>query len=486
MAIALLVVTSLADRLVLGPRLERMRVIYEKTVHAKRIAHSFSIFLAGVCEDEVSEDVLDDDDFSRAAQPLEKTIPELMMSKGIKDVEVEELECIVVLWLAFHWIRTKSSAGGNALEIFNILDETFRSSFPTLRLSDKSQRLMVAYQKMNREWKVMDPKPTLHGLFRGHLSANEYGELLFRFLTTAGQQHYYQFLAKEQSERLRAHLVRLVTEGRLSSRGLKLDVLERLQDEVRKYGATSDVFLIFKNKFYEIDSYLESLPNFKPRSAVVPKGLGGGHDSRIYQIAVKTKRHYRDANHFIEDEIRPRIKTRDGFLAVAPLDLEGHSIFPTEKDFTTRQIVPAVTANYKTVCRLLTGIDRPDLDIWMLLARHEIPVEEILSNLPLTLLAENLSDSAANELWSKDSSIKKRFRIKTITDWAVVPPLELASYLSSNVTSLSSVAPQVLERECSRIVAEARRMKASLSPLQESIDGEHPERSLIRTRRLRY
>ena len=458
---------AILERLVLPERIERMKRDAERKRRAKEIANQFSAFLQRISTDKTDIHRIGEDTILAASEPLEKSIPELLALASIKGLDKGRLDCLVVLWLADYWLRAKEKPGGNAIEIFNILDGSFRSAFPTVQFSEKSKQLMLAYKKVRQNWLIVGTKRPVASLFTGKLPHQEYQGLMHDFLAQTGQQHLYEVMRADKSESLRANLIRLVTEGRLSSRGLRQDVLDKMQEEIRRYGASNDALLIFKNKFKELEGFLQSVPNLKPKSAVVARGFGIGEDPLLYQIVVKLPKHYRDANHFVDAEIRPRIKSKDGFVAVVPLNLLDSTIFPSQKDFTEKGFI---ATNYQVVNRLLTGLDRPDLDIWMLLAKHEVSVEEVLANLPLSVMAVGLSADAADELWRKNGEIKKKFHIRTLPDWAAVDPRALANYLSRNMLSFALMENDQVETECKSIIEEARRVRASLSPTQSMFE----------------
>ncbi len=457
--IALLALVAVLERRVLPNRVARARTEAEYKRRGRRVHKEFVELISRFSVEEPV--TVKEAEMLAASEPLEKSIPELV-SRSLNGIDQERRDALIVLWLTYRWLKLRSQPGADALGAFQILDSTLRSSFPSLKYSAKTKRLIIGFRKLTPDWMARPRLPTVASLLEGEMSTNDYREGLYDFLSKTGQQHLFETIRADRAEALRAVLIQLVAEGRLATHGLRKELVEKVQEEIRKKGFTSNVFLVFKNKFYELDRFLESLPHLKG-GAVRPRGFGFGEKARIYQLILKTPGYYRDAEHFLDLEIRPRITSKEGFLAIIPGDLVGSRVFPEQKDFVGRQIV---AANLELVNYLLTGFKQPDLDIWMLLAKHEVPVNEVLAALPLTILAMDLPETAAAELWSRYDELKGRFGIRSLLDWARANPNELATYLFENFDSLSAIFLEELEEKCERIVAEARRIHVSMLPQQ--------------------
>lgn len=460
--IVILALIELLKEVIIPERIEEASERRVKKAKAERIGTSFSAFLSRITLQRIDIGSELKKKFLETGEPLEKTVAELIMLDQSNDLDRDMVDCLVTLWLAYHWETQKTSPAKEEIRAFENLDAAIRSSFPNLKYSRRMELLMLGFKSMKNDWSIVPRRRTLKAVFQGKLGIREYQMLLYDFLARTGQQHVYEVLRADKAESLRQTLIQVIAQGKLSSYGLRKEVVSEIQRALQRAGADNTVFIILKNKFYELDEYLSSLPNLKG-GPVSPHRLKSSEKNRLYHIILKPNRQYKDAEHFIEAEIRPRIQAKEGFVAVIPADISGSVIFPSHKDFVGKGLVPK---NYEMVSSLLTGVGDPDLDIWMILAKHQVPVDKVLSILPLNVLTEGLPAGGVKEIWEKHERMKEHFGIERLSDWANVDPQKLAEYLSSSIVAFGLMPEEDLLSKCIEMIREARRIQASLLPTQ--------------------
>lgn len=237
-------------------------------------------------------------------------------------------------------------------------------------------------------------------------------------------------LEKDQSEEFRRTLSILIKDGKLNVNQLEKNLKERVKSELQKRAVKSKAFLILSQKFQNIPEVRQALDRFPhvrysyPKPSRLPESIEYVSTRIIYPSSA-----FQDAEDFLKNEIEPYIpegKINEGFIAVLPI--EGTELFTIPKN--ADDIVKShLKEGFESVAAYKTGIAIDMTELYMESMKDEINVDEVLSNIPINIFVPNLSESRKNFLINNYDSLKNRFNISRLADWADINSDDLKDFL---------------------------------------------------------
>ncbi|MBW1613517.1 MAG: hypothetical protein JRJ57_05970 [Deltaproteobacteria bacterium] len=237
-------------------------------------------------------------------------------------------------------------------------------------------------------------------------------------------------LEKEQSEEFRRTLSILIKDGKLNVKQLEKNLKERVKSELQKRAVKSKAFLVLSQKFQNIPKVRQALDRFPhvrysyPKPSRLPENIEYVSTRIIYPSSA-----FQDAEDFLKNEIKPFIppeKINEGFIAVLPI--EGTQLFtiPENADDIEKS---HLKEGFESVAAYKTGISIDMTELYMESMKDEINVDEVLSNIPINIFVPNLSESRKNFLISNYDSLKNKFNISRLSDWANINSDDLKNFL---------------------------------------------------------
>lgn len=237
-------------------------------------------------------------------------------------------------------------------------------------------------------------------------------------------------LEKEQSEEFRRTLSILIKDGKLNVKQLEKNLKERVKSELQKRAVKSKAFLVLSQKFQNIPEVRHALDRFPhvrysyPKPSRLPENIEYVSTRIIYPSSA-----FQDAEDFLKNEIEPFIppdKINEGFIAVLPI--EGTELFtiPENADDIEKS---HLKEGFESVAAYKTGISIDMTELYMESMKDEINVDEVLSNIPINIFVPNLSESRKNFLIDNYDSLKDKFNVSRLADWANINSDDLKEFL---------------------------------------------------------
>lgn len=309
------------------------------------------------------------------------------------------------------------------------------SEFDLYNLDENTKKLLCAYSNLRASIEgSVGEKVSLETIFQADIELKN--ELLC-FLQKYGTLEKFSlglFTDLKNSQEFRRTLSKLLVRGKLPALTVKRKALGKIRKELEERGATSNAFVLFSNKFQEIESFEKALERFPQLKIGRKEPLNFPQSAQFLHMRVLyPAQYYKSAKDFLEKEIIntiPESKKFEGFVAVMPLEMTELASYPSvdEAVYISNDLIKS---SFESINYLQTGFPWSAIDVVIESLKSEIDILELLSIIPFNIFVPDLKEEAKDCIIGHYERIQEKFDVKTLFDWADVNPESLRKELQS-------------------------------------------------------
>jgi hypothetical protein len=366
----------------------------------------------------------------KVPEPLMLSVPQQILEEWFPHLGEARRRVLLAFLLADRW-KAGGLAPGVGVPMHQLILGLFEAS---VRQEGTRRDFVRAYASVRGSLGLRPkeaPPVDLESLFAGAPGDALDDAALADFIDTYAMEERFQYLRRvlDNAGELRHALKHLIESGALRSYGVTREALASMDEHLQDAPLRPGAFVVLKNKWEELNRYLDRLPSLRGSGGAIARNFEFGAPAARPMVSVsvvKPPGEYASAKEFAELELRPRINSGEGFLAVFGLD--------TYDSFTIssqRSLSNPLSENYRVVRALQAGYAETDLDVWSEINRATVPVDELLACLPFTVFVDDLGRDERSCLTQAYDRLKEEFLIEGLTDWATIDPASLASSLKA-------------------------------------------------------
>ena len=287
-------------------------------------------------------------------------------------------------------------------------------NFDTLKFDTRTQQLMKAYTNL---YEIKD---------------ENHKEL---FLTFAQKYSNLQLIAIQLfndlnlANEFKRTLSLLLVRGKLNLPLVKGETKKKV-DELLKTKQIPRGFIVIMNKYENLDPVMKALSKFPQIQIGRLKPHNFPENTKYLSMRILyPKTYYASSEEFLNKEILNRIPEEErgkGFVAVLPLEITEIRSYPkTEADIES----DIMKKSFQAINYLITGQDKSVDEILAEYTISNITISEILAVIPFNIFVPDIKRNAKDFIIDNYPEIQKKFKIKTLFDWAEVDSNELSKAL---------------------------------------------------------
>lgn len=375
----------------------------------------------------------------------------------------EEKKMLVLLALCSYYSNFRDANTYAAIKSYvDILNISFSG------INEETKNLLNAYSNLFKD----DKKYTINSLF-SETKTIEYKSLLKEFADKFSKDLVLRFISGElaQSEELRDTLIRLIEDGRLATYGVNNTTLETLEKELKLKANYAKTFVLITNKLPDtISRYLAKQPHIGAvgRSTKIPEH-DNGHRFGVYII--RPNEGFRTSKELLK-KFKSLTKGSENETTIQIMPVDGINILqytlPVNQSFTNINLRNA----YEISSYFKAGIEYNDADIWNIIEKSEIGINNLLALIPFNILVPGIYPSEKDFIIKNYSELKEKMNINTLTDWAEKDPVLLKNILSEigNIHYTDAEKAAIGDKDRLKFISESivnnsKKLKTSLSGL---------------------
>lgn len=384
-------------------------------------------------------------------------------------ITLEKKNMLVLLALCSYYSNSKDV---NTYAAIKSYIDTLNISFSGM--NEETKNLLNAYSNLFKD----DKKYNINSLF-SETKTMEYKSLLKEFSDNFSKDLVLRFIVDElaQSEELRNTLIKLIRDGKLATYGVNNATLETLENELKAKANYAKTFVLLANKLPDdIVKYLAKQPHIGARgiSTRIPEH-NKSHRFGVYII--RPNEGFRTSKELLKKfKSLTKGSINETIIQIMPVD--GINIlqytFPVNQSFTNINLRNA----YEISSYFKTGIGYTDADIWNIIEKSEVGINNLLALIPFNTLVPGIYPSEQDFIIKNYPELKERMNINTLTDWAEKDPVLLKNVLSGigHVSYTDEEKASIGDKDRLKFITESivnnsKKLKASLSSLISSDDA---------------
>ena len=380
----------------------------------------------------------------------------------------EKKNMLVLLALCSYYSNSKDV---NTYAAIKSYVDTINISFSGM--NEETKNLLNAYSNLFKD----DKKYKINSLFF-ETKTIEYKSLLKEFVDKFSNDLALRFIGEElaQSEELRDTLIRLIKDGRLATYGVNNATLETLEKELKAKANYAKTFVLLTNKLPDtIAEYLAKQPRIGAigASTRIPEH-NKGHKFGVYII--RPSEGFRTSKELLK-KFKSLTKGYVNETTIQIMPIDGinmlHYTFPVNQSFTNVNLRNA----YEISSYFKAGMGYTDADIWNIIEKSEVGINNLLALIPFNILVPGIYPSEKDFIIKNYPELQKKMDITTLTDWAEKDPILLKNILSEigSISYTDAEKAVIGDKDRIRFISESivnnsKKLKASLSNLVATND----------------
>lgn len=330
---------------------------------------------------------------------------------------------------------------------------------------------------------ITEPVKTFLGLY-GEFIADKTNEndALKHFTNNYYKDLQFYDLKEELHEAKNFHntLVTIIKEGKLSTYGITVDTLNRLQKDLQKRSKYERTFLLIANNVKDtsqpdIKSYIKSLPGFTGTNVYV-RNIDKRAALAIYVVKPQN---VTSAKEFVQILKEKANNNKELIIRVIPLDfLESEDFtIPTTQQFSKK----TMSECYEAIEWFKSGLVSEDSLIWNEVAKSSVTPDELLGIIPFNIFCPEILISEQTFFIKHYDYLKNKLNVTKLNEWKDKEPKLIVNYLLENGTPDYSSAErkqlkingidtqQKIEK---RLLKLAKQIKKGATDFDKALKGE--------------